>query len=65
MFGSENAKAVLEDLAKAMLADASTFDPNPRVHAFNEGRREAVLYIRRRIEEGRRPPKPVSTKETI
>lgn len=37
---------VLEDLARFCRGNASTFDPNDRVHALLEGRREVWLRIR-------------------
>lgn len=42
---SETDKAVLEDLARFCRANESTFDPDPRVHAVLEGRREVFLRI--------------------
>ena len=40
-FGEE----VLADLARFCRAGASTFDPDPRIHALLEGRREVYLRI--------------------
>lgn len=37
--------AVLADLAKFCRADQSTFNPDPRIHAVLEGRREVFLRI--------------------
>lgn len=45
VFGSELAKTVLEDLAKFCRAEQTTFDPDPRIHAVLEGRREVWLRI--------------------
>ena len=45
---SPHAKLVMEDLARFCRANASTFeqsDPNGRVSAFREGRREVYLRI--------------------
>jgi hypothetical protein len=36
---------VLKDLARFCRASTSTFDPDARVHAFREGRREVWLRI--------------------
>lgn len=38
-------KIVLKDLARFCRADQSTFNPDPRVHALIEGRREVWLRI--------------------
>lgn len=38
-------RAVLEDLAQYCFAHKSTFDADPRVHAFQEGRRDVWLRI--------------------
>lgn len=40
-----HARRVLADLAFFCYADRSTFDPNARVHAVAEGRREVWLWI--------------------
>lgn len=42
---SEMDKVVLKDLANFCRADESTFDPDPRIHAVKEGRREVYLRI--------------------
>lgn len=38
-------KELLTDLAEFCRASESTFDADPRIHAFLEGRREVFLYI--------------------
>lgn len=45
-FTAEGGKQVLEDLEKFCRANISTFDPDPRVHALMEGRREVWLRIK-------------------
>lgn len=45
VFGGEAGKIVLEDLAEFCRAEASCFDPDPRLHAIAEGRREVWLRI--------------------
>lgn len=40
---------VLTDLAALCHAHESTFDPDPRVHAFKEGQRHIWLHIARRL----------------
>lgn len=45
VFGGPLGQIVLNDLADFCRADSSTFDPDPRVHAFVEGRREVWLRI--------------------
>ena len=42
---NEAGEVALRDLAKFCRADASCFDPDPRVHAALEGRREVWLRI--------------------
>lgn len=37
---NQDAQAILKDLAKFCRAHESTFDPDPRVHALLEGRKE-------------------------
>lgn len=46
-FGKDNqsAQRVLADLAKFCRANLSTFNPDPRLHAVLEGRREVFLRI--------------------
>jgi hypothetical protein len=44
-FGSPAGKAVLADLATFCRATESCFDPDPRIHAVLEGRRETFLRI--------------------
>lgn len=50
-FSSESlfAKKVLEDLSKFCRADTTTFDPDPRIHAVLEGRREVWLRIQKHL----------------
>jgi len=43
--GSDVGKAVLEDLASEAMLDSSTFDPNPQLSAYNQGKRDCVLEI--------------------
>ena len=43
---SESAKNVLKDLESFCRANESTFNPDPRIHAVLEGRREVYLRIR-------------------
>jgi hypothetical protein len=40
------ADAVLKDLEKFCKANESTFNPDPRIHALLEGRREVYLRIK-------------------
>jgi len=40
-----SSQRVLADLAYFCFADRSTFDPDPRIHAVAEGRREVWLQI--------------------
>lgn len=42
---NEMDKVVLKDLAQFCRADRPTFDPDPRIHALLEGRREVWLRI--------------------
>lgn len=44
-FDNEAGKEVLADLAKFCRANETTFNPDPRVHAVLEGRREVWLRI--------------------
>ncbi len=46
---SEPNAAVLSDLAKFCRANATTFHPDPRVHALMEGRREVWLRIQKHL----------------
>lgn len=46
---SEMGNVVLADLAKFCRATESTFDPDPRLHALLEGRREVFLRIANHI----------------
>jgi hypothetical protein len=43
-------QAVLHDLAQFCRASESTFDPDPRVHALKEGRREVWLRIQEHLD---------------
>lgn len=45
VFGCPPGREVLEDLAKFCRASSTTFDPDPRIHAALEGRREVFLRI--------------------
>ncbi len=45
VFSNTSAKLVLEDLARFCRANTTTFDPNDRVHAALEGKREVWLRI--------------------
>ena len=49
VFKSPAGEAVLVDLAKFCRAGASTFDPDPRIHAVLEGRREVWLRIQNHL----------------
>ena len=40
---------VLQDLAKFCRAETTTFDPDPRIHAVLEGRREVWLRIQQHL----------------
>ena len=44
-FRGPSGERVLKDLARFCRASTSTFDPDARVHAFREGRREVWLRI--------------------
>lgn len=48
-FGQPAGQEVLIDLAKFCRADQSCFDPDPRVHAALEGRREVWLRIQQHL----------------
>ena len=43
--GNKSAEKVLKDLAKFCRAHETTFNPDPRLHALMEGRREVWLRI--------------------
>lgn len=43
--GSDLGKAVLEDLAAEGMLDTTTFDINPQLAAYNQGKRDFVLEI--------------------
>lgn len=45
MFMSPGGKTVLADLVGFCFGRRSTFDPNDRVHARNEGRRDVLMRI--------------------
>jgi hypothetical protein len=51
VFNPENqtVRAVLEDLKQFCRAESSTFNPDPRVHALLEGRREVYLRIKEHV----------------
>ena len=44
-FGSPTGAVVLKNLMPALFADESTFDPDQRTHAYNEGKRAVWLHI--------------------
>lgn len=52
VFGSPEGKRVLEDLRKSY---KQTFDPNPSVSAYKQGKRDVVLDIERLIELAQDP----------
>lgn len=45
VFGSPDGKIVLGDLVAYCFGRRSTFDPDARVHAFNDGRRDVLMRI--------------------
>ena len=45
VFGSPDGKVVVADLIAFCFGRKSTFDPDARVHARNEGRREVLMRI--------------------
>lgn len=45
VFKGPKAETVLADLKRFCHAETSTFDADPRIHAFREGRREVWLRI--------------------
>lgn len=47
---SQDAIAVIADLAKFCRANESTFDPDPRIHALLEGRKEVWLRIQQHLQ---------------
>lgn len=49
LFGSPAGAEVLADLAVFCRANASTFHPDPRLHAVAEGRREVFLRIQNHL----------------
>lgn len=48
-FLSQAGQRVLQDLADFCRADETCFDPDPRVHAAKEGRREVWLRIQQHL----------------
>jgi predicted alpha/beta hydrolase len=48
-FGSETTALMMADLARFCRADRSCFDPDPRIHAALEGRREVWLRIQQHL----------------
>lgn len=48
-FGSPAGQEVLADLAKFCRAHETCFDPDPRIHAALEGRREVYLRIQQHL----------------
>lgn len=49
VFSAPGCDQVLADLAKFCRAEESTFDPDARIHAVHEGRREVWLRIQRHL----------------
>lgn len=49
VFASESGKIILEDLMKTFSVLDSTFDPDPYIHAYNEGARGVVMRILKTI----------------
>lgn len=47
---SEDVKTVLQDLGRFCRENRSCFDPDPRIHADLEGRREVILRIKDHIQ---------------
>jgi hypothetical protein len=47
--GSETTLLMMQDLARFCRADRSCFDPDPRIHAGLEGRREVWLRIQEHL----------------
>jgi hypothetical protein len=45
VFGSPDGKLVMADLTAYCFGRKTTFDPDPRVHARNDGRREVLMRI--------------------
>lgn len=48
-FTTQAGQRVLQDLAEFCRADETCFDPDPRVHAAKEGRREVWLRIQQHL----------------
>lgn len=46
----KSSEAVLKDLKRFCRVNETTFDPDPRMHALLEGRREVYLRIQHHIE---------------
>lgn len=47
--GSETTALMMTDLARFCRADRPCFDPDPRIHALLEGRREVFLRIQEHL----------------
>lgn len=47
--GSEQAALMMADLARFCRADRPCFDPDPRIHALLEGRREVWLRLQEHL----------------
>lgn len=72
-FNSPSGAEVLIDLARFCRANETTFDPDPRLHAALEGRREVWLRIQQHLNltsqdladlyQGKRPFQLMLTKE--
>lgn len=45
VFGSPDGKMVVADLVAFCFGRRSTFDPDPRIHARNDGRRDVLMRI--------------------
>lgn len=45
LFATPTGKQVLADLVAYCFGRRTTFDPDPRKHAFNEGRRDVLMRI--------------------
>lgn len=48
-FSTESGKIVLNDLMKTFSVLDSTFDPDPYIHAYNEGARSVVMRVLKTI----------------
>lgn len=49
VFSSESGKMVLADLMSTFSVLDSTFDPDPYIHAYNEGARSVVMRVLKTI----------------